>query len=128
MVVVGAVVAVVVGGGVDELIKALVVSIVVVDLNLGLKLRGLNLANDELSVVVVVVVEVMFAGLVNGAAVEVVGAVVIVVDLNLGLNLWDLRRANGDLSVVVVVGVVGVVVVVVHILSVTLNFTSLFRQ
>ena len=77
--VVGAVVAVVVGGGVDELIKALVVSIVVVvddvvvvDLNLGLKLRGLNLANDELSVVVVVVVEVMFAGLVNGVAVDVV--------------------------------------------------------
>ena len=74
MVVVGAVVAVVVGGGVDELIKALVVSIVVVvddvvvvDLNLGLKL-----AHDEFSVVVVVVVEVIFAGLVNGVAVDVV--------------------------------------------------------
>ena len=69
------------GGGADELIEALVVSIVavfvvvvvvVVDLNLCLKLRGLNLAHDGLSVVVVVVVKVMFAGLVNGAAVAVV--------------------------------------------------------
>ena len=35
-------------------------------------MQGLNLAHDGLSVVVVVVGEVMFAGLVNGAAVEVV--------------------------------------------------------
>ena len=35
-------------------------------------MQGLNLAHDGLSVVVVVVVEVMFAGLVNGAAVKVV--------------------------------------------------------
>ena len=90
-------------------------------------MQGLNLAHDGLSVVVVVVVEVIFAGLVNGAAVEVVDGRVVI---NIGFVVVGMVVVEAEEVGVGVVEdlivVVGAVVIVVD-LNLGLNLWDLRR-
>ena len=90
-------------------------------------MQGLNLAHDGLSVVVVVVVEVIFAGLVNGAVVEVVDGRVVI---NIGFVVVGMVVVEAEEVGVGVVEdlivVVGAVVIVVD-LNLGLNLWDLRR-
>ena len=90
-------------------------------------MQGLNLAHDGLSVVVVVVVEVIFAGLVNGAVVQVVDGRVVI---NIGFVVVGMVVVEAEEVGVGVVEdlivVVGAVVIVVD-LNLGLNLWDLRR-
>ena len=90
-------------------------------------MQGLNLAHDGLSVVVVVVVEVIFAGLVNGAVVEVVDGRVVI---NIGFVVVGMVVVEAEEVGVGVVEdlivVVGAVIIVVD-LNLGLNLWDLRR-